>query len=90
MGSTDRWGGKAPSGQGLIGRRELLLGAGAAGLALTAGCSGAAGGGGRSLRVSTYGGNFEQALSQHIYPLFTEATGIRVESMPQQIGRAHV
>jgi len=86
MDLTDRRGGKAPSGQGLIGRRELLLGAGAAGLALTAGCSGAAGGGGRSLRVSTYGGNFEQALSQHIYPLFTEATGIRVESMPQPAG----
>lgn len=68
-------------------RRGMLLGAGAAGVAgLAAGCSGGAGGGGRSLRVSSYGGNFEQALRDHVYPVFTEATGIRVESMPQPAG----
>ena len=86
MSATDRRGGKPLSRQGHIGRRGLLLGAGAAGLALATGCSGAGDGGGRSLRVSAYGGNFEQALREHIYPLFTEATGIRVESMPQPAG----
>jgi putative spermidine/putrescine transport system substrate-binding protein len=86
MSATDRRGDKTLSRQGLIGRRGLLLGAGAASLALAAGCSGAGDSGGRSLRVSSYGGSFEQALREHIYPLFTEATGIRVESMPQPAG----
>ena len=74
------------AGAGQLARRGLLLGAGAAGLAgLAAGCSGGGAGGG-SLRVSSYGGNFEQALRDHVYPVFTEATGIRVESMPQPAG----
>jgi len=86
MSVTDQSGRKMLSRPGVIGRRGLLLGAGAAGLAMAAGCSGATGGGGRSLRVSSYGGNFEQALREHIYPLFTEATGIAVESIPQPAG----
>lgn len=33
----------------------------------------------RSLRVSTFGGAFEQGFIEHIYPAFVAATGIRVE-----------
>jgi len=40
----------------------------------------------KALKVSTYGGNFEQAMAQHIYPVFTKATGIAVESIPQAAG----
>lgn len=87
MRSDERGSGARSGGGPILGRRNLLLGAAAAGLALTAGCSGAGGGGGgRSLKVSSYGGNFEQALREHIYPVFTEATGIQVESMPQPAG----
>lgn len=40
----------------------------------------------RSLKVSAYGGFFEQSLSQHVYPEFTKASGITVESLPQSEG----
>ena len=40
----------------------------------------------RSLKVSAYGGFFEQSLSQHVYPAFTKATGIAVQSLPQAEG----
>ncbi|MDE1173602.1 MAG: extracellular solute-binding protein [Parvibaculaceae bacterium] len=38
---------------------------------------------GSSLKVSTFGGYFEQSFSSFIYPAFTKATGIAVESVPQ-------
>lgn len=37
----------------------------------------------RSLKVGSYGGYFEDSFKQHIYPAFTEATGITVESVTQ-------
>jgi len=37
----------------------------------------------RSLKVGSYGGYFEDSFKQHIYPAFTEATGISVESVTQ-------
>ena len=40
----------------------------------------------RSLKVSAYGGFFEESLSKHVYPAFTKATGIAVESQPQSQG----
>jgi putative spermidine/putrescine transport system substrate-binding protein len=40
----------------------------------------------RSLKVSSYGGFFEQTLSQHVYPAFEKSSGIKVESMPQAEG----
>ena len=39
-----------------------------------------------TLRVSTYGGFFEKGFAAHIYPAFTRATGIRVESIAQAEG----
>ena len=38
---------------------------------------------GRSLRIGSYGGYFENSFKEHVYPAFTEATGIAVESVTQ-------
>ncbi|CAN5541587.1 ABC transporter substrate-binding protein [soil metagenome] len=69
---------------GLLNRRGLLLGA--AGLSLAACSPKAAGGGANSLKVSSYGGNFEEAMSKYVYPVFEKASGIKVESIPQPAG----
>lgn len=37
----------------------------------------------RSLKVGSYGGYFEDSFKKHVYPAFTEATGIEVESVTQ-------
>lgn len=37
----------------------------------------------RSLKVGSYGGYFEDSFKTHVYPIFTEATGIAVESITQ-------
>lgn len=37
----------------------------------------------RSLKIGSYGGYFENSFKEHIYPAFTEATGIEVESITQ-------
>jgi putative spermidine/putrescine transport system substrate-binding protein len=40
----------------------------------------------RRLRVSTFGGYFEHMFAEHIYPAFTKATGITVQSIEQSEG----
>lgn len=35
------------------------------------------------LRISNFGGFFEKAFVQHVYPEFTKATGIEIQSLPQ-------
>jgi putative spermidine/putrescine transport system substrate-binding protein len=72
-------------------RRAVLFGAAglgmAAGTGLLSACSPKAGGGeADTLKVSSYGGNFEQAMSEHVYPVFEKATGIKVESIAQPSG----
>ncbi|MEL6264325.1 MAG: extracellular solute-binding protein [Pseudomonadota bacterium] len=37
----------------------------------------------RVLKIGSYGGYFENSFKEHVYPAFTEATGIAVESMTQ-------
>ena len=37
----------------------------------------------RSIKVGSYGGYFEDSFKEHVYPAFTEATGITVESVTQ-------
>lgn len=37
----------------------------------------------RTLKIGSYGGYFEDSFKKHIYPAFTEATGIAVESVTQ-------
>ncbi|MEL6573222.1 MAG: extracellular solute-binding protein [Pseudomonadota bacterium] len=37
----------------------------------------------RSLKVGSYGGYFENSFKEFVYPVFTEATGIEIESVTQ-------
>lgn len=37
----------------------------------------------RSLKIGSYGGYFENSFKDYVYPVFTEATGITVESVTQ-------
>lgn len=39
-----------------------------------------------TLKVGTYGGYFEESFVKHIYPEFTKATGIEVESIAEPTG----
>ena len=41
-----------------------------------------------TLKIGTYGGYFKDSFDQHIYPAFTEATGIEVESIAEPTGEA--
>lgn len=71
------------SGRG-ISRRGLLKGMGIATLAGVTGLSAApAFARERSLRISNFGGFFEKAFKEHVYPAFTQATGIKIISSPQ-------
>jgi putative spermidine/putrescine transport system substrate-binding protein len=40
------------------------------------------------LKVGTYGGYFKDSFDKHIYPAFTEETGIEVESIAEPTGEA--
>ncbi|MEM9911802.1 MAG: extracellular solute-binding protein [Pseudomonadota bacterium] len=62
--------------------RRTLLKTGAAGVAMsTLGTPLIAGE--RSLKIGSYGGYFENSFKEYVYPAFTEATGIAVESVTQ-------
>lgn len=68
-------------------RRAFLATAGAAGLGTLAAPS-ILRAQGQSLKVGTYGGYFEESFQKHIYPDFTAATGIEVDSIPEPTGEA--
>jgi putative spermidine/putrescine transport system substrate-binding protein len=40
----------------------------------------------RSLKIATFGGNFEDSFIKYIYPEFENATGIKVESVSESAG----
>ena len=42
----------------------------------------------RTLKVGVYGGFFKKSFDQHIFPAFTKATGIAVESVAEPTGEA--
>jgi len=65
------------------GRRRFLKTAGA--LAATSAVTGfpAIAQSKRTLKVGSYGGYFEDSFKKHVYPAFTEATGITIESVTQ-------
>ena len=42
----------------------------------------------QSLKIGTYGGYFKDSFDKHIYPEFTAATGIEVESIAEPTGEA--
>ena len=44
----------------------------------------------RSLKIGVYGGYFKEAFDEHIFPRFTEDTGIAVESIAEPTGEAWV
>jgi putative spermidine/putrescine transport system substrate-binding protein len=65
-------------------RRALLVGAAAAALPMP--FLRPARAAERSIRISTFGGYFERMFAQHVYPAFTKATGIAVQSIEQPEG----
>jgi putative spermidine/putrescine transport system substrate-binding protein len=72
----------------LIGmNRRAVLGTGLAGTALLA-APGLLRAQDRSLKVGVYGGYFKDSFDQHIFPEFTAATGIAVESIAEPTGEA--
>ncbi|MEM6946365.1 MAG: extracellular solute-binding protein, partial [Pseudomonadota bacterium] len=62
-------------------RRRVL--AGTAGLAAVSALGAPAIAKSRSIKIGSYGGYFEDSFKKHVYPAFTEATGIAVESVTQ-------
>ncbi|WP_430473323.1 hypothetical protein ACQ0MK_15195 [Thalassospira lucentensis] len=42
----------------------------------------------KSLKIGAYGGYFKDSFDKHIFPEFTKATGIAVESVAQPTGEA--
>ncbi|MEM7523839.1 MAG: extracellular solute-binding protein [Pseudomonadota bacterium] len=65
-------------------RSVLKAGAAATGLAAASGVLGTpALAATRSLKIGSYGGYFEDSFKKHVFPAFTAATGIEVESVTQ-------
>jgi putative spermidine/putrescine transport system substrate-binding protein len=67
----------------LASARPLLLIVAAAALALAAGTAAA-----QTLKIAVYGGYFQDSFDAHIFPRFTEETGIAVESIAAPTGAA--
>jgi len=63
--------------------RSLLIALVVAALALGAGSAAA-----QTLRVAVYGGYFQDMFDAHVFPRFTEETGIEVESIAAPTGMA--
>ena len=42
----------------------------------------------KSLKVGVYGGYFKDSFDKHIFPEFTKATGIAIESVAEPTGEA--
>ena len=42
----------------------------------------------KSIKVGVYGGYFKESFDKHIFPEFTKATGIKVESVAEPTGDA--
>jgi putative spermidine/putrescine transport system substrate-binding protein len=67
----------------LASTRPLLLIVAAAALAMAAGTAAA-----QTLKIAVYGGYFQDSFDAHIFPRFTEETGISVESIAAPTGAA--
>ena len=72
----------------IMGRRQVLLGAAALGAAAAGGLRPTPARAAGTLKVGTYGGYFKDSFDQHIYPAFTEETGIEIESIAEPTGEA--
>ena len=71
-----------------ISRRGLLAGAGAAAATAIVGFPAIRTRAAATLKVGTYGGYFKDSFDEHIYPAFTEETGIEIESIAEPTGEA--
>lgn len=69
-------------------RRGVLAGAAALTGATALGFPAVVGRAAEPLKVGTYGGYFKDSFDEHIYPAFTEETGIEVESVAEPTGEA--
>lgn len=67
--------------------RRALLGAGAASVAAL-GAPSILRAAERSIKIGVYGGYFKESFDKHIFPGFTKATGIAVESVAEPTGEA--
>lgn len=72
-----------------VSRRTVLAGAGAAAAVAVTGFP-AVIAADRSLKVGAYGGYFKDSFDEHIFPEFTKASGIAVESIAEPTGEAWV
>jgi putative spermidine/putrescine transport system substrate-binding protein len=73
---------------GGVARRSLLKGAAALGAATLVGFPAIRTRAATTLKVGTYGGYFKDSFDEHIYPAFTEETGIEIESIAEPTGEA--
>lgn len=71
-----------------IGRRQVLVGLGAAAAVAAIGMPSIGRAQAKSLKVGVYGGYFKDSFDKHIFPDFTKATGIAVESVAEPTGEA--
>jgi putative spermidine/putrescine transport system substrate-binding protein len=69
-------------------RRHLLAGASAVAATSVVGFPAIRTRAAETLKVGTYGGYFKDSFDQHIYPAFTEETGIEIESIAEPTGEA--
>ena len=70
--------GRGPAGAA-ISRRRLLAGTSAAVATTVLGFPAIRTRAAATLKVGTYGGYFKDSFDEHIYPAFTEETGIEIE-----------
>jgi hypothetical protein len=81
----------SPPQKSQITRRSVLKGIGAAGAAATIGMPFVSRAYAQQpLRISNFGGFFEEAFAKSVYSAFTKATGIQVQSIPQLSGAQFV
>src|SRR5919107_3231462 len=71
-----------------LNRRTLMLSGAASAVALSMPSIGRAQD--KTLKVGVYGGYFKDSFDKHIFPEFTKASGIKVESVSEPTGQAWV
>ena len=71
-----------------VSRRRLLAGASAVAATAAIGFPALRTRAATTLKVGTYGGYFKDSFDEHIYPAFTEETGIEIESIAEPTGEA--
>jgi putative spermidine/putrescine transport system substrate-binding protein len=71
-----------------ISRRRLLAGASAVAATAVVGFPAIRTRAATTLKVGTYGGYFKDSFDEHIYPAFTEETGVEIESIAEPTGEA--